>query len=266
MKQSIKVVMLPKEEVSYIGICIKEMSDVKIGELKSFASPMLMSLEYWKPQHLYITVSQDVESIKVDDWVIEKVEIDKSETAYLHPQIPEGNYLVKIKTKLCIYENQKKIIATTNFKLLKEHDDTVPYPKMRNTGVAKLQQSFLKEFVANPNGKFEVKYEVNHNCTVDGGRNPCLTDMKLCEINECDTWWALKLNQDKEVIITSVIDDSVKWNSYNKVVQSHRDGTIYVPVKEKMYSKEQVISLCRTAANDYVEVITDEDNWIEKNL
>jgi len=51
------------------------------------------------------------------------------------------------------------------------------------------------------------------------------------------------------MVPTRIINDtSVKWNPFNNVVQSHIDGTIYVPVK-KYWSREdpteEKLYICR---------------------
>jgi hypothetical protein len=126
MNQKIQAVMLPTEDKSHI------INDKLLG-LQYNSIPLDNSLLY-NPQHLYTTVSQDVEPIKEGDWVYnsfynEVYKFDKS----IHFGTRSSNY--------------KKIIATTDPKLLKEHDDSVPIPRMKSTGIAKLQQSFLKTTV-----------------------------------------------------------------------------------------------------------------------
>lgn len=91
-----EVVMLSTEKASNIGVCIKDMSDIKIGTIEYFGSSMFMSLEYWQPQHLYITSNDE---IKDGDWYVRLFD----------------NLLFKAcsQSDHNVYES-KKIIATTN--------------------------------------------------------------------------------------------------------------------------------------------------------
>ena len=102
----------------------------------------LKTLENGAESHLYATVSQDVEPIKEGDWHIvfnvDEKEIDIRNT---------NKFLSTL---------DKKIIATTDTKLTKGR-------VIIGTGgtlyerIAQLSKSFLKEFVANPDGEFEVE-------------------------------------------------------------------------------------------------------------
>ena len=168
--------MLPTDKSSYLGICIKEMSDVKIGELRIFSSPMLMSLEYWEPQHLYATVSQEVEPIKEGDYTIFRNKVIELTADDIHPSMIER----------C----KGKIIANTDPKLInsqwKSH-----YTAEESFDIARLQLSFLKEYVANPSGEWEVEYE---KCNYDDWFNNGGSPLPI----------KLKLNQDNTVNITAV--------------------------------------------------------------
>jgi hypothetical protein len=68
-KKRMKVHMVHTKKESYIGVCIKKMRDRAIGDVQHFNSPMLMSLEYWQPHHLYYTSDDE---IKEGDWVLGK--------------------------------------------------------------------------------------------------------------------------------------------------------------------------------------------------
>jgi hypothetical protein len=175
IKHKVKPVMLPTDKASYIGVCIKEISDVKIGELRIFSSPMFMSLEYWQPQHLYITVSQDVESIKEGDWYI-----DDCNT--LRQSITNDKDYWEVR------QDYRKIIAT-NDNLI-----NIPvYPPKGSYYIGKLQQSFIKEYVDNPDAEYEVEYEY------DCERHPELEGTPIIE-----EWSWVKVNPDNTVNITSV--------------------------------------------------------------
>jgi hypothetical protein len=220
MEHKVKVVMLPTEDISQIWKNVKHNSlwlvdDYIIREAKRNNQ----TKDY---QHLYITVSQDVEPIKEGDWC---TYVDFTNDI----RIEQIKHLDK--SSILIHE-YRKIIATTDLKLIQYVGENYVGTIQRIEGknykiIPQLPQSFLKEYVDNPDGEYEVEYEKDrfiHIAGAFGGK------IKV----------GLKLNQDNTVNITSV--------------------------EEKMYSREEVISLCRTAANDYVEIITDEDNWINKNL
>ena len=105
--------MLPTEKISNIGICIKPMSDVEVGDIKYFVSNMLMSLGYWQPQHLYIT-SED--------------EIKEGEYGY----DPIINKVFKIKSLIGLPNKVYKIIATTDKSLKYTNHRISPVPNFCN--------------------------------------------------------------------------------------------------------------------------------------
>jgi hypothetical protein len=67
MKHKIQAVILPTEKV--FDKNINSQIVIHNGTLKFCQSGGM--LKESKPQHLYITVSQDIEPIKVGDWYIE---------------------------------------------------------------------------------------------------------------------------------------------------------------------------------------------------
>jgi hypothetical protein len=212
----IKVVRLPTEDKTNIKL--------DPDGIRLWYDNIPISTEVHKHQHIYVTVSQDREPIKEGDWYI-----DDCNT--LRQSITNDKDYWEAR------QDYRKIIATNNPKLLKEHDDTVPYLKMRNTSVAQLQQSFLKEFVANPDGEYEVEYEdisyyqEDTHPTQDNGR-----------------WvekFKLKLNQDNTINITYV--------------------------KEKMYSREEMVVFGKNCAEVGYENELDNEgqltkDWINENL
>jgi hypothetical protein len=266
MEHKIEVVVLPTEDKSQIWInnLISE-NDLHFEEYSRHTNTS---------QHLYITVSQDVEPIKEGDWKI------------LVVNRPNGN----LETVVCKHTLEgvgggRKIIASDDITLT--HPSKVQYGNItmidhnkdgswysainvkvefslsreeliqRGVIIPQLQQSFLKEFVNNPDEEYKVEYEADYN------------DLQYSKFGEYAPY-RLKLNQDKEVIITSVGDDSVRWNPYNKVVQSHRDGTIYVPVEEKVYTRKEVYNLMFQAwiygeADKSMDYRVRE-KWIKENL
>ena len=196
MKQPVEIVMLSTEDKS--SIYHTDLADrfkfqlyVKNDKLKTDFVRM-----GYKPQHLYITVSQDIESIKKGDWV--------------YNQKSKKVYQINIVNEIVDYEN--KIIATTNFKLLvdfKGHEKYTGREYEAKVYLPKVPQSFLEEFVANPNGKWEIEYEVEE-CGYDDGQ--ILYDYDNSK---------LKLNQDNTTNITLVEE---KMYSKSIVIKAYEDG------------------------------------------
>jgi hypothetical protein len=200
MKETIEITMLPTEdELKFGNLCTSIRPNYSnkpliYGEFENSYK------DECKRQYVYITNSQGREPIKSGDYVIDGL-------GELFGPYEKGDTIDVNGIK------GRKIISTNDHKLLKEHDDSVAFPKMRNTGIAQVSQSFLKEFVANPDGEYEVEYEVycphpldTYKCGMEVG----------CDGDGCNSGkYQLKLNQDNEVNITSV--------------------------EEKMYTKEQFI-------------------------
>jgi len=162
------------------------------------------------PQHLYITVSQDIEPIKEGDWY-----------HYV------GHILQYEKDEHTLTPNCRKIIATTDPKLRIGDLKTYFAPDFKY--VPQLQQSFLKEYVANPDGNWEVEYELLGS-----------------KINGIRTTSRLKLNQDNTVNITSVKE---KMYSRGEV-----ESLLFKYAEEEhawFSSKSEIESL---------------NNWIKENL
>jgi hypothetical protein len=184
------------------------------------------------PQHLYVTVSNDVEPIKEGDWVIETQE----------GQSPAAVQITNIEYELAT-DIQRKIIATTDPKLINDKGGMF---KTLTQSVPQVQQSFLKEYVANPDGEFEVEYSWLQSCV----------DAPSGHIYE------LKLNQDNTVNITSVKERGITITS----------------VKEKMYSLEQIRltfqagarrGYCQRSIMSNIGATCEEPNeedWIKENL
>ena len=210
-----------------------------------------INLEYsGAKQHLYITVPQDVEPIKEGDW-----------------QLTNGVLTVRTDN---YHENDRKIIATTDPKLYTNEiveEDLHMYKKP----LPQAPQSFIEEFVANPDGEYEVEYLTGHSED------------------------RLKLNHDNEVNITAV--DNVLANAeivYRKVYgacgkDTNVSGVLpsYISfweqmnsitsVEEKMYTREEIELLCKKAFIDGyyqhdinnavgINKYSNYKDWITKNL
>lgn len=258
MKQLIKAVMLPTEDdVQPPFVSIRQN---RYGDWDDF--PIYQTNKHDgrdNPHYVYITVPQDVEPIKKGDWFI---------------QIHQGTKsLVKCDTQnkdvvnTCQSKFLKafKIIATTDPKLInsewKSH-----YTSEESFGVAKVQQSFLKEFVKNPDGEWEVDYNtcpIGPNGNVIGTNQPYPYDELICNFTIV---YKLKLNQDNEVDITS--------NELANAAKFYRDKTkeMMYSKEEKMYSRDEVESLLFQYAEDEhawfssKSEIESFNEWIKENL
>tara|TARA_R110000851_G_scaffold78000_1_gene172045 strand:+ start:829 stop:1434 length:606 start_codon:yes stop_codon:yes gene_type:complete len=143
MKHKVKVVMLPTGDI------------IKNHVVKHFEEGALLTINdnligkvvdsQVQIQHLYITVSQDVEPIKEGDWFYNSFNDNQPKI-----QQRKGNW------KQCF--NQKKIIATTDPNLRINIGEKQSCGNYHSIPMAQLQQSFLKEFVANPDGEWEAWY------------------------------------------------------------------------------------------------------------
>jgi hypothetical protein len=182
MKKKIKAVMLPTgDNSSNLLKCIKSFDiNYEDPEQRDFDNEGNISLgvgiyadtEFYQHQHLYVTVSQ---------YII------RGEQVY---------YIDKFTNKLISSggaeygSKQDVIIATTDPKLKNTISIGIDGTSMFKT-IPQLQQSFLKEYVANPDGEWEVEYETK-------------TLMKPADVYVEEVKTKLKLNQDNTVNITSV--------------------------------------------------------------
>lgn len=187
MKHPIKVIMLPTEDLSNI---IKRGDD---NSLVYYGLPNKANVQH-SNQHVYVTISQDVEPIKKGDWIINK----------------PSNKPHQVKDIKYLYESDRKIIATTDPKLKLYESETLASAsgfslKTDDILLPQVPQSFLKEFVANPNGKWEVEYEkyFEARVTVDKKVYPVHTETVFDEKHK------LILNENNTVNITSVKDKSI---------------------------------------------------------
>jgi hypothetical protein len=206
MKHKIQVVMLPTEDRTS-----KIWFDNDIKEFILFDTIGVMNCT---SQHLYITISPDVEPIKEGDWYLNKY----------------NRVSIRVTGKKA-KETDRKIISTTNPKLLKEHDDSVPIPRMRDTGIAQLQQSFIREFVVNPDGEWEVEYVYDVDILDEYNKEVDYTGSSCIDLQD---GLELKLNKDSTVNITSV--------------------------KEKMYSKEEMYLSAANVVNE-IAANRGNSNW-----
>jgi hypothetical protein len=124
------IFLLPTDKPSsgyILGKCIKELSDVKIGQLVR-THYMMFSNEYFQPQNIYIT---NDEEIKEGDWYLD--------LSVFTNNISIGKGIYQMKYSKWGEEGQgdcKKIILTDNEDLIKD-------------GVQAIDEDFLQWFVKN---------------------------------------------------------------------------------------------------------------------
>lgn len=133
-----------------------------------------------------------------------------------------------------VYADCKKIIATTDTLLVASHEDYDNF----DTALPKIPQSFIEEY-CKAGGIDEVLVEVELKMEVTS------YSKSGCGNFEPLSTGKPKLNPDNTIIIH--------------------------PVKEKMYSREEVIRLCEKAAEWGYENMLDNEGeitnqWIEENL
>jgi hypothetical protein len=222
MKHKIQTFLLPTEDKTHI---LKHATSTPLYYYDNLKEAN--DKKMYCNQHLYITVSQDVEPIK-ESWVYD-------------PIIKKVFFIDSI---IGIPNKVFKIIASDDPKLTSMKDyhgeNTDDITKQCYNGVPQIQQSFLKEFVANPDGVFEVEYEM---VLPDCPRNRC--SIPHCS---CVDVSKLKLNQDNTVNITFV--------------------------EEKMYSKTDIVNGMKAMNFHIINTTTMKGqdakawsiNWIKENL
>ena len=229
MKHKVKVVVLPTENNLEYPFIVKNMEMGSSNNILLITSNSNNSLDY-DEQHLYATVSQDVKPIKKGDYTIFRNKVIKLTADDIHPSMIER----------C----KGKIIATTDKSLgsiITKKDGLLS--KLQQEGKIKsflpqLQQSFLKEFVANPDGEWEVEYDLLLGDEEDENQN-------LIPKNY------LKLNQDNTVNIISV--------------EEKERGITITNAEKKMYSEEEVEHiLIKFLKAD--KAWKDPKKWIKDNL
>ena len=221
MKHKIEAVILPTEDIT--DIIYNDSLDILVYKShKDFSDYGVQNNKHISYQHLYIIVSQDVESIKEGDWTYDTLnncieQVNKSTVDMINAGM--------------LHNDNRKIIATNDPKLTSIVKQLELEGHSRPSELLpQVQQSFLKEFVAKPDGEYEVEYEEDYDDTPLGK----------------ESWNILKLNKDNTVNITSV-----KEKIYSK---------------EKLKSMFRKIFIeggkCARSFNyDF-----DVDDWIKENL
>ena len=255
MKHKIKVVMLPTQETQFRGI----LQRIPYYEGENFApklqinmSPTLQVKEllYLKPQHVYFTVSQDVEPIKEGDWYYESE----------HRRILKCNTDVQERA-VNTWVDCRKIIAT---------DD-------KSLGLNGIPQSFIEEY-CKVGGIDEVllEYVVTNRCCgrCDGVVDLCWVDQECDKHNVTDCLEcfplkgnvsSLKLNPDNTVNITAVEEKMYsrkeidKWK-YEKILTQ-----LLETLREKAKTCGTKTKESRARKGAYVDCIIEIANEIHNS-
>ena len=209
MKKSHKIVMLPTKELTHI------VRDGALHQLCFEVEPDRLEGDQF--YHLYI-LSDD--EIKYEDWYLETFD---NEINKLHED--------------SIMFDAKKIIATTNSKLVVKHTEGVEYMKH----IPQIPNSFLESYTEEPVEEVELEYEAVYSGDPfkKDGTNKA-TKLKLI---------------NNEVVVAK--------ESLAVVAEKH------MPT----YSKEQVEHLCRSAYNEgVINGVSSglegrsEDQWVKDKL
>ena len=197
MKYPVNIIMLPTEDKSYIHIY--ENGNLFYTNLKVKST---IKQYGYQAHHLYITVSQDVEELKEGEkgWFYD---FNYNKITQIARNIKSDNYHKR--------RHISKIIATTDPKLRTRMVgctiETKPIPQ--------LPQQFLKEFRANPNGKWGVEYEKIYTYCDDGKVCVC-NNPKFCIDKRHGIKYKVNLNQDNTVNITSVKEKMISLKRAKK--------------------------------------------------
>jgi hypothetical protein len=253
MKEPVKVVRLPTEDKTSISI-----DPTGHYHYESITN------DYGGYKYTYITVSQDKEPITDSCWVIAtKKDLSRELLWFVRTVDGVSSFSENFAMEYVFVQNEddivsfSKIIATDDPKLKtgvfagstsKISRKNLFWSEIVREDVynafPRLQQSFLKEFVVNPDGEWEVEY---------------YADWDNLQYNEFGEYapYKLKINPDNTVNITAV--------------EEKERGIIITNVEKKMYSREEVEDIvkvvfmegfmCSTA--DYCDTAED---WIKENL
>lgn len=223
MKQPIEVVMLPTEDESFLYLN----KDKRLGmhpKLDYVRNTLLTN------QHVYVTVSQDLEKPEKGDWVYSIygfiVQVDFIDDMYIH-HVGGGNNRIDCYRKIIATDDPKLIIDLSS---QNQKDNYIKEWKK----IPQVPQSFLEEFVANPEGKWEVEYEDISYYKED--THPTQDNGKWVKK------FQLKLNPDNTVNITSVKPKLPKF------LYKEKDDTI------------------RIGYNADLDVTKEWNDWLKENL
>jgi hypothetical protein len=257
MKHKIKVITLPTEDKTDVSI-----DPTGHYHYKSIAN------DYNGYQHLYITVSHNIDAIKVGDFILAKARFqdgtvktqeDFDNAKWEVEQVSESG-LVYVERVLFGMNSEKglcgivKIIATTDPKLtvkeVKTFKDVSPATNIATFDTAiiykpipQVPQSFLKEFVANPDGEWEVEYEEKQ-------------QFESADDYNYGFGLELKLNKDSTVNITSVKEKVYSRAEVEELVYKFSEYA------DSCVDHDGIMSACCSIRS----CEWDEEKWIKENL
>src|SRR5690554_445553 len=201
-------------------------------------------------QHLYITSDENIE---VGDYVLSKLygigKVMSDKSANYKGKTPMS---VQFKNKFIMYgkdgsyngDGNKiyfndcyKIVATTDTSL-REHDDTVPYPKTR-PALSQIPQSFIKQYVESGGKIEEVEIEIKLSIERNGVQRLSDEGVQSEDLPNC------------------VFENKIKIDSNNCIVIK--------PIKES-WSREEVEALLYKHTEDMFSQRISLEDWIDQNL
>ena len=233
MKHKIKVVMLPTEDRTFVVINNHLATKANVEYRPDLVKESTITKSPITFQHVYITIPQNIEPIKKGDWYIDNINtVRKSNNNQEYYWGVRKDYV--------------KIIATTDASIM--IDQVKPYNMKQcySKQIPQLQQSFLEEFVANPDGEWEVEYS-----TFPIGPNGNV------------------IGTNSDYPYNGLISNfTIKYK--HKLSQNN---TIFInAVKKKMYSKAEVESILVQYAEDEHGWFSSRseikafNKWIKENL
>jgi len=264
MKNKLKPIMLPTNDKS------SQLGKYADSEDLVYNNPNHTDIPRGNPQHIYF-VSDEKPNKR--DWCIDINANPKSKLFQVSEVNAEGVYEDKNGRWFRLYKNVKKVEATTDKSLTREHDDTVPFPKMRNSNIALISQSFIKYFVEQNGNVDEVEVECREYGIPNMNDNlPIIkTELKLTDNNE------VIIHLPKEKILNSINDDFFenlvnipnKINEYKLRINKEDDGK-WVVTYETDYSyltsKTNKHNECIHSDLELQVAIENTIKWIEENL
>jgi hypothetical protein len=268
MKESVGIITLPTKDVTDIIVPIRGVGK-GIMHLKEYYGNACLNMgdEY---HHAYVTVSQDVDTIKRGDWIIHEVlksyvksgmligkvrHVDHF-TAYVSHWVNDTSHYQDYPPQ-SHFTSCRKIIATTNINL------TIP----------QVQQSFLKELVASPKGEFEVEYTKEYVDTKTGNKILYFGFEFDDAVDRGDVIpevsFDLQLNQDNTVNITSVEKErgvtiiNLKEKNINKLLKDRRN---HLNSELSDLNKVKLTKTGGSLGKIKLEERISELDWIKENL
>jgi len=253
MREEAIITMLPTKENGALSKCLKTYTEEGTYNKNSLRVEVDGHEDWWEHQHLYMTVPQNVDPIKVGDWTLD---LDCGLTHGRLTRIDNEHELTRYAHNPKY--NIRKIIATTDEKLTIDCLlDTCPHEWkcskscFNSRHLPGMAQSLIEEYCLKAKTTiYTVLVEYKNRCCgrCDGVNGLCFTDMtcKLHSIEGCEKCWGetgdiLKLTQDADV----------KW----------------FPMDIKRYSREEVMDLLMDALFEPTPYNTNEAmDWIKEKL